>query len=242
MIDEILESLERNRKIVAFAVIVFSVLGMVLVSAYIILAYVVVSPTPTPTPTPIITVVPTPEPTVTATPTPTPTPTPVPSPTPTPRPTVTPDLDLQKSLTPLDQYAPKYMADVAQSATTGELSIDLMHSDMGGPYAYPNDTYVMHLTLADISNRSIDRIKIHAACVNHSGTGFSLYDSERIDTILLNQSDKISRTIGFAVGADTPPGLYDLRIDVYTDPYGNASWSTYGCGFVTGLNILPPRS
>jgi len=242
MIDELLESLERNRKIAAFAVIVFSVLGMALISAYIILTYVVASPTPTPTP--VITAAPTPEPTVTTTPTPTPTPAPttVPSPTPTPRPTVTPDLDLQASITPLDQYAPNYMVHVDQSATTGVLSIDLMHSDLGGPYAYLNDTYAMHMTLADISGQSVDRVKIVASCENQSGTGYTLYQGERVDTVLLNPGDKITRTLGFQVGAGTPPGLYTLYVDIYTDPYDNESWSTYGCGFETGLNIIrtPP--
>ncbi len=120
----------------------------------------------------------------------------------------------------------------------GALSVDLANSDLGGQYAYLNDTYVVHLMFDDISNVSVDRIKIHAICKNDSGGNYTVYDNDRVDTVLLNQSDKISRTVGFKVSPDTPPGKYLLRVDVYTDPYGNNSWSVYGCGFETGLNIL----
>lgn len=238
MFNELIELIKSNRKIIAFAIIVLSVMGIIAISAYLILTYGLAQPVPSPTPQP--TPVPTPDPTVMAIPSPTatPVPTPEPSPTPAPRATVTPDLNIQASITPLDQYAPNYMVHVDQSATTGVLSVDLLHSDMGGPYAYLNDTYAMHMTLADISNRSVDRIKIRISCVNQSGTGYTMCERERVDTVLLNQSDKISRTLGFQVGADTPPGLYHLRVDIYTDPYGNDSWSGYGCGFETGLNIL----
>ena len=153
-------------------------------------------------------------------------------------PTVTPDLSIQSSITPLDQYAPNYMVHVDQSMTMGTLSVDLVNSDLGGQYAYLNDTYVTHIMLNDISNVSVDRIKIHATCKNYSDGNYTVYDNERVDTVLLNPGDKISRTVGFKVSPDTPPGKYMLHVDVYTDPYGNNSWSVYGCGFEAGLNIL----
>ena len=51
MINELLESIKRNRKIIAFAVIILAILGIVVVSAYLIFSHSPVSPAPTPTPT-----------------------------------------------------------------------------------------------------------------------------------------------------------------------------------------------
>ena len=236
MLNELLNLVKKNRRAIALVIIIFAVTGMAVISAYLIVTYGTAPAAPSPTPRP--TTVPTP--TVAATPEPSPTATPEPSPTPTPVPTVTPDLDIKESITPLDQYAPNYMVHVDQSMTAGQLSLDLAHSDSGGQYAYLNDTYVTHFTLVDISNAPVGRIKIHTICRNDSGTDYTVYESERVDTVLLNPSDKISRTVGFQVGAGTPPGKYIIQIEVYTDPDGNESWSGYGCGFETGLNILRP--
>lgn len=145
---------------------------------------------------------------------------------------------MQASITTLDQYAPNYMVHVDKSTTTGALSIDLVYSDTGGQYAYVNDTYIARLVLADISNGSIDRIRIVATCRNASGTGFTVYDASRVDYVLLDPGEKVTRTVGFKVGQDTPQGIYTFRVDVYADPSGNDSWSAYGCGFEAGLNIL----
>lgn len=238
MFNEILEFIERHRVAVLAAIILFALLDIAAIAAYLAITGGIASPTPCPeptlTPTPTVMPTATPEPTAE----PTPLPTEVPSPTPTPVPTATPDMDIQASITPLDQYAPNYMVHVDQSMTTGALSVDLVYSGLGGPYAYLNDTYVTRLTLADISNASVDRVRIHVLCRNASGTNYTLYESERVDTVLLDPGKKISRTMGFKVSPDAPPGLYTLRIDIATDPYGNESWSGYGCGFETGLNIL----
>lgn len=236
MISELLDFIEEHRTAVLAAITLFALLDIIAIVLYLILTSGAASPTPTPSAAPSI--MPTPEPTITPTPTPEPSPTPTPTPTPTPVPTVTPDLDIQASISPLDQYAPNYMVHVEKSMTTGSLSVDLMHSDIGGQYAYIGDTYVTRLMLADISNATVDRIKIYAICRNGSGSDYTLYESERVDTVLLNPGDKTSRTLGFQVKPGTPPGRYLLHVDVYTDPYGNNTWTGYGCGFEAGLNVL----
>jgi len=126
--------------------------------------------------------------------------------------------------------------------TADGLSVDLLYSDPGGQYAYINDTYVTHLTLVDVSGVPVDRIRIRAICRNDSGTGYVLHESERVDVVLLGPGDKISRTVGFKVKPDAPPGKYLLHIDVYTDPYGNDTWAGKGCSFEAGLNVLAPPS
>jgi hypothetical protein len=234
MITKLFAYVEKHHTIVLSAIVIFAIISTVAISAC------VTSGTATPSPEP--TVAPTAEPTATATPTPSPSPTvtPEPSPTVTPAPTVTPDLDIQASITPLDQYAPNYMVHVDKSMTAGALSIDLYNSDIGGQYAYINDTYVTRITLVDISNATVDSIKINVVCINDSGGNYTLYESERVDVVLLDPGNKISRTIGFVVKPDTPPGKYLLRVIVHTDPYGNNTWMGYGCGFEAGLNILAP--
>lgn len=236
MINGLLEFIERHRTAVLAIIILFALLDIVAIAWYMSLPGSTPSPTPVPSAMPTITAtpVPTAEPTVE----PAPVPTAEPSPTPTPVPTVTPDLDIQASITPLDQYAPNYMVNVQKSTTTGALSIDLSRSDIGGQYAYLNDTYVTRLMLADISNATVDRIWIHVTCRNDSGTGYTLYESERVDLVMLKPGDKIYRSVGFKVDPATPPGKYLLHVDIYTDPYGNESWTGYGCGLETGLNIL----
>lgn len=236
MIPEILNFIEEHRTAVLAAIALFALLDIGAILVYLVLSSGAAVPTTTPTAVPSVVITPTPMPTATPTPTPEPTPTPVP--TPTPAPTVTPDLDIQSSISPLDQYAPNYMVHVEKSMTADALSVDLVYSDLGGQYAYINDTYVTHLTLVDISNASVDRIKIRAICRNDSGTGYMLYESERIDVVLLDPGDKIFRTVGFKVKPDAPPGKYLLRVDVYTDPYGNDTWAGKGCSFEAGLNIL----
>lgn len=229
MITELLALIGEHRR---SALVLFIVLNVAALSACVTPA--TVTPTPAPSPTATATATPTavPSPTVTATPTPVP--------TPTPAPTVTPDLDIQASITPLHQYAPNYMVHVEKSMTAGALSVDLFHSDLGGQYAYLNDTYVTRVVFVDIAGVPIEKIKIHAACVNDSGGNYTVYESERVDFVLLNAGDRISRTIGFVVKPDTPPGKYLLRVTVHTDPDGNESWAGYGCEFGAGLNILAP--
>ncbi len=236
MLQKILSFIEEHRTAVLAAITLFALLDIGAILVFLFLSPGAAAPTPTPTPMPSIVVTPTPTPA--ATPTPTPEPTPTPLPTPTPAPTVTPDLDIQARISPLDQYAPNYMVHVEKSMTADALSIDLIYSDIGGQYAYINDTYVTHLTLVDISNVSVDRIRINALCRNDSGTGYTLYESERVDVVLLDPGEKISRTVGFKVNPDAPPGKYLLRVNVYTDPDGNGTWAGKGCSFEAGLNIL----
>jgi hypothetical protein len=151
---------------------------------------------------------------------------------------MTPDMAIDRSITPLDQYAPNHMVQVDRSTGTGLLSIDLFNSDTGGQYAYRNDTYTSRLTLADVSNTSIDRIRIHTSCVNGTGSNYTLYEDDRIDYVLLRPGDKISRTVGFKVAPDAPEGLYKFRIVVSADLQGNGTWPDLGCSYESGLNIL----
>ena len=193
------------------------------------------STTPSPTATPTAQAG---TPLPTASPTPTPAPTSTPTATPAPEPTVTPDMAITRSISPLDQYAPNYMVHVEKSTDAGLLSVDLANSDTGDQYAYRNDTFTVRLVLADLSNASIDRIKVRVSCVNFTDNGYALHESDRIDYVLLHPGDKITRTVGFKVPSDAPQGLYRFRIDISADLPGNDSWPDFGCSYESGLNIL----
>jgi hypothetical protein len=231
MINEILKFIEGHRIAACIAVMLFAIAGII----GAIYLYSIASAGPMqPVATPAASAAPSP----TVAPAPSPTVTPTAIPTPVPSPTMTPDMAIDRSITPLDQYAPNHMVQVDRSTGTGLLSIDLFNSDTGGQYAYRNDTYTSRLTLADVSNTSIDRIRIHTSCVNGTGSNYTLYEDDRIDYVLLRPGDKISRTVGFKVAPDAPEGLYKFRIVVSADLQGNGTWPDLGCSYESGLNIL----
>jgi hypothetical protein len=231
-IHELFAFIDRHRTAACVAAVLFA-LGIT--GAIIIYSLSASVPAPTPTP-----VAPTAIPAATTVPAPSVTATPGPSPTPAPSPTVTPDIAIERSITPLDQYAPNHMVMVDKSMTSGMLSIDLAKTDAGGQYAYLNDTYVTRLALIDVANASIGRIKIRVSCINGTGTNDTIYEDERVDYVLLQPGDRIVRSVGFTVKPGTVPGKYLLRVEILADPYGNGSWSGYGCGFDAGLNVLLP--
>ena len=236
MIKELFERIDGRKIAACIAIVAFLIAGAGAVYLYTILsgpAQPTVTPTPAATPVPTVALTPTPGGALEQT-----TVTPTPLPTPMASPTVTPDMVIARSISSLDQYAPKYMVQVDKSTNTGLLSVDLIHSDTGGQYAYGNDTYTACLVLADVSDVPVDRIRIHASCINATGSNYTLYEDDRIDYVLLRPGDKISRTVGFKVAPDAPEGLYKFRIVVSADLQGNGTWPDLGCIYESGLNIL----
>lgn len=233
MMDKLLNLIDEHHNSACVFLVLIAVFNIGALSVYSVMAAGMGQPAITPTPAPT----PAPSP-VAVTPSPAEAPTAMPSPTPVPSPTVTPDMDIHSSISPLDQYAMNHMVQVDKSAQMGLLTVDLANSDVGGEYAYRNDTYVTRLSIVDISSVPVDRIKIRSSCTNATGDNFILYENERIDSVLLQPGDKISRTVGFTVPSGTPPGKYALHIDVYVFSQANGTWSDYGCGFESGLNIL----
>ncbi len=237
MINELFDLINEHKIAACVAAVIFFMAG-----AGAIYLYHITSPGPTlPETTPTAPASGTPLPTATPAPTAAPTtavPTATPTATPVPSPTVTPDMVIARSISPLDQYAPNHMVQVDRSTNMGLLSVDLYNSDTGGQYAYRNDTYTACLTLADISNMSIDRIRIHTLCINGTGNDNILYEDDRIDYVLLRPGDKIRRTIGFKVPSDATQGVYKLRIVITADLQKNNTWPDFGCSYESGLNIL----
>ena len=233
MMRELFEFIDEHRMAACAVALVFFVAGVG--AAYV---HSTMTSTALPEVTPTAPASGTPIPTLAPTTSPVPSPSLSLSPTPMPSPTVTPDMAITRSITPLDQYAPNYMTHVERSTNMGILGIDLAHSDTGGQYAYRNDTFTASFTLMDISNVPIDRIRIHTSCINGTGSNYTLYDADRIDSVLLGPGDKISRTVGFKVAPDAPEGLYKFRITVSVDLRGNDTWPDFGCSYESGLNIL----
>ncbi len=206
-----------------------------------------ITPTPsataTPTPTAHPSNMPTPTPTPTATPYPTQAPQVTPTPTPTPIPDdLIPDAPFYESITPIKpgDFLPPVSDQNSYDPGNGPIFIDLDHSNMGSPWAYPGDTLGIGLKLNN-KGPAIDTIAkvtmtLKKMIITSDGQVLWIdYPvSKQFSTrITMGDNGTMQKNISYTIPTDIPnlEGTYKIVIKFYLN-------DQYSAGVVKVLTIL----
>ena len=200
------------------------------------------------TPTPTVTVTPTPTTHPTNTPTPIPTVTITPTPTTTPYPTQEPqpndyiqDGPFYESITPIKtgDFLPPVSDENSYDPGNGPIFIDMEHSNMGSPWAYPGDTLGIGLKLNNYGpaidtyarvTMSLQKMFIVNGTKEWIDTGITKQFSTRI---AMGDHGTMQKNISYTVPTDMPyiKGTYKIYIKFYLH-------DQYSAGVVKVLTIL----